>query len=331
MEQRSFASAAARIATPRRSSRRAFTLIELLVVIAIIAILAAILFPVFAQARDKARGASCLSNTKQISLGIMQYTQDYDETMPPVHNCNVPPAPRITWFCGGNGDARLDWNEVVMPYIKTNMSGGNSVFVCPGLEADFYSQWTPTPTNAGVKWSQMFITYGMNLDYLQPNPDCAPDTLLPTAGAVWGRPAALGDIEAPANTVLLTETKPVVILSGGSAGAFYPSNLVTSPAAVGANSRVCSLDGWGFNSAFESGPQGVGGPTGTPATSTGLFAPRHTGGGNVAFCDGHVKWYTPGALAAGTNWRVGIATSDVLITDLSRYLWSLKKTGNSDL
>ncbi len=62
--------------------RRAFTLIELLVVIAIIAILAAILFPVFAKAREKARQSSCTSNVKQIGLAIMQYTQDYDEMLP---------------------------------------------------------------------------------------------------------------------------------------------------------------------------------------------------------------------------------------------------------
>src|SRR6186997_1566649 len=62
--------------------RRGFTLIELLVVIAIIAILAAILFPVFAQAREKARQAACMSNTKQIGIALMMYTQDFDELLP---------------------------------------------------------------------------------------------------------------------------------------------------------------------------------------------------------------------------------------------------------
>ena len=66
----------------RRSKPQGFTLIELLVVIAIIAILAAILFPVFAQAREKARQTACLSNQKQIGIGIMMYAQDYDETYP---------------------------------------------------------------------------------------------------------------------------------------------------------------------------------------------------------------------------------------------------------
>ena len=62
-----------------------------------------------------------------------------------------------------------------------------------------------------------------------------------------------------------------------------------------------------------------------------MFDARHKGGGDVAFCDGHVKWMRPGDLAAGTNWYPGINQGDVKITDLSKYLWSLKKTGNSDL
>jgi len=70
--------------------RQGFTLIELLVVIAIIAILAAILFPVFAKAREKARQATCTSNMKQIGLAIMQYVQDYDETYPQIYDDNIP-------------------------------------------------------------------------------------------------------------------------------------------------------------------------------------------------------------------------------------------------
>jgi prepilin-type N-terminal cleavage/methylation domain-containing protein len=84
--------------------RAAFTLIELLVVIAIIAILAAILFPVFAQAREQARKSSCLSNMKQISLGILGYVQDYDEAFP-LNRYDWPTVP-------------YTWREAVQPYIK---------------------------------------------------------------------------------------------------------------------------------------------------------------------------------------------------------------------
>lgn len=106
-----------------------FTLIELLVVIAIIAILAAILFPVFAQARASARQISCLSNTKQFSLAVLMYSQDYDETIPR-HDNNGSAA--YGWCPGGNcapdwGHAGTDPNEpdamfagVVTPYIKSN-------------------------------------------------------------------------------------------------------------------------------------------------------------------------------------------------------------------
>ena len=82
--------------------QRAFTLIELLVVIAIIAILAAILFPVFAKARERARTISCASNMKQIGLALMQYTQDYDETWP------------RAWFENA-GASTGSWGQVCLP------------------------------------------------------------------------------------------------------------------------------------------------------------------------------------------------------------------------
>jgi prepilin-type N-terminal cleavage/methylation domain-containing protein/prepilin-type processing-associated H-X9-DG protein len=88
-------------------TRRGFTLIELLVVIAIIAILAAILFPVFAKAREKARQITCASNLKQIGLGILQYYQDYDETFPSVTNNNTAPV------------TPAGWADEIQPYLKS--------------------------------------------------------------------------------------------------------------------------------------------------------------------------------------------------------------------
>jgi len=95
-------------------SKRGFTLIELLVVIAIIAILAAILFPVFAKAREKARQSSCLSNVKQLGLAEMQYAQDYDEMTSPYgdHGCTLTPC--------------THWYQVIAPYIKNTQ-----VLRCP--------------------------------------------------------------------------------------------------------------------------------------------------------------------------------------------------------
>lgn len=98
-------------------SRAGFTLIELLVVIAIIAILAAILFPVFAQAREQARKTSCLSNTKQISLAWAMYTQDYDEGV-------VWNNPDAMW--SPNADASAFWFGRIYPYVKSYQ-----VFACP--------------------------------------------------------------------------------------------------------------------------------------------------------------------------------------------------------
>ncbi len=100
----------------RGSRRSGFTLIELLVVIAIIAILAAILFPVFARAREKARQASCLSNVKEIALAALMYLEDYDGIMPPTVGSHDH-----YYSNGGKW-----WYDRVMPYIKNNQ-----VLLCP--------------------------------------------------------------------------------------------------------------------------------------------------------------------------------------------------------
>ncbi|MBI5835409.1 MAG: DUF1559 domain-containing protein [Armatimonadetes bacterium] len=123
--------------------RRGFTLIELLVVIAIIAILAAILFPVFAKAREKARQSSCLSNTKQISLACYQYIQDYDETYPDIWSGPgwYPP------FCF----------EKLQPYMKSTQ-----VWVCPSGSYDF-NGWDQTGATRKLSYganAEIFGYYG---------------------------------------------------------------------------------------------------------------------------------------------------------------------------
>jgi prepilin-type N-terminal cleavage/methylation domain-containing protein/prepilin-type processing-associated H-X9-DG protein len=133
--------------------RRGFTLIELLVVIAIIAILAAILFPVFAKAREKARQSSCLSNEKQIGIAFMQYSQDYDETMPGAAGM------------GPNGAWNPAWYEIVQPYIKNTQ-----VYHCPSCSstnlAGVYSG-PQYPCNYGVNNNVCTWGFGIKLASIQ--------------------------------------------------------------------------------------------------------------------------------------------------------------------
>lgn len=105
--------------------RSGFTLIELLVVIAIIAILAAILFPVFAKAREKARQSSCLSNFKQIALGILSYAQDYDERLPRQYYDVAAP---YAWEWCNTGDY-TNYQDYITPYVKNSQ-----IFKCPSTQ-----------------------------------------------------------------------------------------------------------------------------------------------------------------------------------------------------
>jgi prepilin-type processing-associated H-X9-DG protein/prepilin-type N-terminal cleavage/methylation domain-containing protein len=180
----------------KRLRRAAFTLIELLVVIAIIAILAAILFPVFAQARGKARQAVCGSNLKQISLAWLMYMQDYDETFP------LTAGERVT---NGTRTGQVFWMELVDPYIKGGVQsyagGGNtivnekkSIYICPEYDA-------PAP----LQDSQGTASGTTNTLGSYPLSSYAPNWEITTAW--WGvgsRPArSLGAVSEPANLIML--------------------------------------------------------------------------------------------------------------------------------
>jgi len=131
-----------------RNRNRAFTLIELLVVIAIIAILAAILFPVFAQAKAAAKKAACTSNVKQLCLGTLMYSADYDDTWVPRYAA----CPNT----GPTSDAQLIWSGLVQPYIKNT-----GIFICSAGAGSAYSEvWSrrgepsigQNATNSGWYW-----------------------------------------------------------------------------------------------------------------------------------------------------------------------------------
>jgi prepilin-type processing-associated H-X9-DG protein/prepilin-type N-terminal cleavage/methylation domain-containing protein len=167
-----------------KRTRLAFTLIELLVVIAIIAILAAILFPVFAQAREKARQASCQSNLKQIGSATRMYAQDYDETNATLTNNQFNPCPNGGQVLGGVR-VGTGFELAIQPYVKNW-----AVFTCPSatdarqkrLECDTASLW------------RMRSSYACNINYWNNQR---------FDGHSNGAPDAL--IARPADTVHVTE------------------------------------------------------------------------------------------------------------------------------
>jgi prepilin-type N-terminal cleavage/methylation domain-containing protein/prepilin-type processing-associated H-X9-DG protein len=130
----------------RVTTKKGFTLIELLVVIAIIAILAAILFPVFARARENARRASCQSNLKQIGLGLMQYTQDYDERYP-----RFGEDPNLS-----AGRTTPNWTQTIQPYIKSTQ-----LFRCPSNTSNTSTK-ARADTYEGIAYPLINRSYGMN-------------------------------------------------------------------------------------------------------------------------------------------------------------------------
>jgi prepilin-type N-terminal cleavage/methylation domain-containing protein/prepilin-type processing-associated H-X9-DG protein len=241
-----------------RLTRRGFTLIELLVVIAIIAILAAILFPVFAQARESARKASCQSNLKQISSGILMYLQDYDECFPSVgaNNGNATgpaalgqPWPNCYgWPCVHTGGA-LTWAASIMPYVKNYQ-----LFKCPSGNNGARNSWPGAGTNGFEVMNnpntQRSISYYYNAA-LGRNP---------SNGNVAGQPIA--SFDAPADRSMVCETGR------------DRSSTDTAWRTDGDRRRATRWNDW--------------------------YAP-HQEGTNIAFMDGHVKYFQDARTGCGNN------------------------------
>lgn len=261
---------------PVRRNGRGFTLIELLVVIAIIAILASILFPVFARARENARRSSCQSNMKQIGLAFMQYSQDFDERMPV--GTVLDNACEAGFPYGSRG---FGWAGQLYPYAKSSQ-----VFKCPS---------DPTRDSA----NGIAMSYAYNEDIPS---TCYIDNTNPRG--VYG---AISKFNAPARTVLLTEyqgggTAARVSDSefGGSNGpnnstsflsgvptnlnlaanvtTYVPASNVYLGAMVTGPAKGADIPNWTFVSAITT-------------TADAFKYGVHLQGSNYLCADGHVKWF----------------------------------------
>ena len=252
--------------------RSGFTLIELLVVIAIIAILAAILFPVFAKARDKARQTACLSNKKQMAQAMVMYRQDYDERNLPIWIQGVQdpfgrPCP------AGGGGCRSWWMCILQPYVKNVQ-----IFVCPSVQARtrFFGVLEPYP-NQNDSVCRYHTVIGYNWYTLAMNTDRGKlgDPLQP------GGPYTDSRVQNPVEKIVTIENNNQVVAGPGMS----PSCSVAGGTCIiagGVGGRLCypynvwvaatrCLNGHGF--AFGSS--------------------RHQDGMVLTFYDGHVKWSRP--------------------------------------
>jgi len=257
-----------------------FTLIELLVVIAIIAMIAAILFPVFATVREKARQTSCASNEKQIAMGLIQYIQDNDELLP---------VGRASCNSGGNAHSGIGWGGEVYPYVKST-----GAFTCPDDQTKL--------TTAG----DSIISYAMNANIGPKTSEGSPLSCV------------YKGLTLPANTVLLCEVEgdQVNLMSSDPETSGYASPATNGAwgaddngpvTGTGActygpynyNYKAVQMTGWlgngggqrfGDSGGYTWGLMNLG-------TQNGI----HTSGSNYAFCDGHVKWLLGSSVSSGSN------------------------------
>jgi len=298
-----------RSAGHRRSGHRpGFTLIELLVVIAIIAILAAILFPVFAQARDAARKTACSSNMKQLGTATMMYVQDYDETYPQAYYYKNNTATTN----GSSSGGYITWTVNISPYIKNV-----GLFVCPsdrnnGLPPDNPPCNPFTDVNTpGCEAQVPRLSYIPNSAIMprKRGPQDAPNTVPMAALDAPASIIAMSEMTNHLNCIFLGSSgqgnterrnkshRPVNAIMRGPGGGQWAGQSIadaTGPIYAVTKQAAEGPEGWG-GSSNGADITNAGGCRGTAADG-GLHIrfmepARHAGGSNYTFADGHAKFY----------------------------------------
>jgi prepilin-type N-terminal cleavage/methylation domain-containing protein len=285
--------------------RRAFTLIELLVVIAIIAILAAILFPVFASAKVAAKGTASLSNVKQHLTAWIMYSNDYDDRAVPL--ATHTPGP-LTF----DGMQYSPWGQLLQSYTKS-----------PEVTQDPLVAPNATENNIPVH-----LLWPYRPQYGYAFTVWSPLTQISTDGTP--QPVTLTSAADPGNTVTFTSRKnrntldwrfvgTVMWMAQAVAPPYCSGTSATSQTGTNPQGYCAILKRWGVGGDGGLTPP----PTDIEGRRTGSVALRKNMLGLVAFSDGHAKYMPPGQLAQGTNWHWNILPSQIALTNRAAYLWDL--------
>lgn len=308
-----------------RTDRRGFTLIELLVVIAIIAILAAILFPVFAQARDKARATSCLSNCKQMATAVLMYCQDSDELIFPyreVESANYQYNPFWNDPNVGTGSCAMSdsahkrfWDMLLQPYTKNY-----GIFLCPSNPGDIDGTGAWVGASPAGATDSSGCSYGGQNSYAVNKYLFQPNNYSDNGQTAVSVGFPLSAIDAPADTLVIID-------------ATYYEELprLTDDSGAKASSGVLKgapgfdpfVEGYSFDWTNIGNGDGAGNNPPFPAPTTAgaiaaekaRIASRHQGRLNCVFMDGHAK-----------N-RDAIQTIDDLKTNPNNSIWDPYKKG----
>ena len=299
--------------------RSGFTLIELLVVIAIIAILASILFPVFAQAREKARQATCASNFKQLGTAFALYASDYDGGYPaPITTNSVANAATgsfsATWIVGqvvcdaGGNNCNFKDAGGIGPYVKQRGNGGSSnVFACP----DAATKRNNTTVSSVSPYQAPGQNYAMN-QYLQVGWNgvfySASGQKATDCGVAKGCASDPGQF-SPFNPDLTAQSTNLVLL--------YEAAQEQDATPGSQYDAIVNRYGTPFNQTCCGKPGAIkAGDSGTPATystdGVPYMAPQdyHGGGSNFLYCDTHVKWHIPSQTYTGYDVKLTEASGN---------------------